>query len=629
MLSQDSFAEESGSLFSRLAGLDLPQKLWLIALGLILLFVPLYFVGVALQDDVNSLQSQVAPLETALAITPTAVPLVAQVEQTTAVSPTLSAANINWPAAMNVIRTYNPDDIIITGITQADNQLFISGQAVNDALVVAYARSLESSGVFKQVLVESIVVAAAAETPTPLLETTRIVDMVVTNTAVPGVPTASSTPTITSTPKPTWTPTPDLRDAFEWDDTVASPLYLNDTQRHNFYPTFDVDLVTFLAKAGRTYRVYTLNLSAGVDTFLTVTRGETTLTNDDATFGTLASSVTIQAAGDADSSVLVRITNRGAYGADKYYQVRVEELVPTATSTAAPVTPSTPTMTPSPTNTAVSTSTPTPSNTPGVTPDLRDAFEPDDGVPPLIVAGTPQQHNFYPAGDVDTVQFAVQGERVYEAQTTNLGAGIDTKMMVSLGASSWENDNYAPAGSGNLASAICFSTTPEQAGQTAVITIENVNPQFEPDKYYALSLMDVPDLQLSADQLDFSVAAGAAEPVTQMVSLTAAKVVSWTAVSDMPWLTLDMLTGTTPANLTVSAAGTGLAEGLHEGRITFTWSTACQKEIPVTLQVTAPAGSSIDFGGQVAHKPVLNVGKRTAFQGNGPVEFVIMVELGN
>jgi len=531
--------------------------------------------------------------------------------------------------AMNFIRTYNPSEITITGINQVDNLLFISGQAANDAIVVDYARSLESSGAFKRVQVESIVVAAVIETPTPLIDTTRIVEIVGTTTAVPGVPTASLTPTITSTPKPTWTPTPDLRDDFEWDDTVAKPLYLNDIQRHNFYPTFDVDLVTFLAKAGRTYRVFTQNLSPGVDTFLTVSHGETTLTNDDASVGTLASSVTVQAPADADISVLVRMTNRGAYGADKYYQVRVQEIVPTVTPTAVPVTPSTPTMTPTLANTAVSTNTPMPSNTPTATPDLRDAFEPDEGDPPLIVVGEKQVHSFYPTGDVDNVQFAVKGGRVYAAQTSDLAVGIDTKMVVSLGESSWENDDYAPPGSGNFASAVCWKTIAEQDGETAVITLENGSPQFEPDKYYTVSLIELPDLQLNVDRLDFTVASGATEPVTGLVSLTATDVVSWTAVTDTPWLSLNLLTGTTPANLVVSANGAGLSAGNYEGSIIFSWSTACEKEIPVILEVTAPASGSLDSDWQIANKSAVNVGKRTAFQGNGPVEFVIVVELGD
>ncbi|KAA3661892.1 MAG: hypothetical protein DWQ04_15075 [Chloroflexi bacterium] len=629
MLSRNSFDEESGLIFSRLARLGLPQILWLIALGLIILFVPLYFIGAALQDDVSSLQSELAPLETALASAPTPLPLATQVAQTTAVSATLLTDNINWPAAMNFIRTYNPSEITITGINQVDNQLFISGQAANDALVVAYARSLETSGAFKRVQVESIVVAAGAETPTPLIDTTRVVEIVGTTTAVPGVPTVSPTPTITSTPLPTWTPTPDLRDDFEWDDTVAKTLFLNDIQRHNFYPTFDVDLVTFLAKAGRTYRVYTQNLTAGVDTFLTVSHGETTLTNDDASLGTLASSVTVQAPDDADISVLVRITNRGAYGADKYYQVLVQEIVPTVTPTSVPVTPSTPTLTPTLTNTAVSTNTPIPSTPPTATPDLRDDFEPDEVDAPLIAVGETQAHSFYPTSDGDNVQFAVKGERVYEVQTSELAVGIDTKMVVSLGETSWENDDYAPSGSGNFASAVCFTTTAEQDGETAVIHLENVTPQFEPDKYYTLSLVELPDLQLNVEQLDFTLASDATEPATELVALTATNVVSWTAVSDTPWLSLDLLTGTTPANLTVSANSTDLAEGLHEGSITFSWSTVCEKEIPVTLNVTAPASSSLNSDWQTANKPAVNVGKRTAFQGKGLVEFVIVVELGD
>ncbi len=142
-----------------------------------------------------------------------------------------------------------------------------------------------------------------------------------------------STDTPVPTPTPIPTPTPDLRDAYEPDDN-PKPIAVGETQTHNFYPDSDedkVDKVEFLAKAGRSYRVFTSGLALGVDTSLKVSVGGATYTNDDRQPGDLSSEVVFQAGGDVWP--LVEVTNRGQYGPDKWYQITVEEIVPTPTPT--------------------------------------------------------------------------------------------------------------------------------------------------------------------------------------------------------------------------------------------------------------------------------------------------------
>jgi len=76
----------------------------------------------------------------------------------------------------------------------------------------------------------------------------------------------------------------------------------------------------------------------GVDTSLNISVGGTTYTNDDRQPGDLSSEVVFQAGGDVWP--LVEVTNRGQYGADKWYQIIVEEIVltPTPTPTSTPAT---------------------------------------------------------------------------------------------------------------------------------------------------------------------------------------------------------------------------------------------------------------------------------------------------
>jgi Tfp pilus assembly protein PilN len=186
------------------------------------------------------------------------------------------------------------------------------------------------------------------------------------------IPTPTSTPTPTDTPTSTATPatptdtaippdtptfTPDPRDVYEPDDTDPKPIAVGETQTHNFYPDNDVDGVKFLAKAGRYYRLFTSGLALGVDTSLTVSLDGTIHTNDDRQPGDLSSEIMFQVMTSYDVEALVEVINRGQYGPDKWYQITVEEIIPTPTSTPTPT--DTPTSTATPTATSTNTATPT------------------------------------------------------------------------------------------------------------------------------------------------------------------------------------------------------------------------------------------------------------------------------
>ncbi len=176
--------------------------------------------------------------------------------------------------------------------------------------------------------------------------------------------TPSSTATTTWTPTVTWTPTetatrtPILTDQYEPNDINPSLIAVGETQTHSFYPLGDVDKVTFRAKGGRWYAVYTSNLAVGVDTRLELWVGNELYENDDAIPGQLASRIEFMAPGEV--MVVVTVTNLDQFGRDKYYDITVMEMPPTVTPTV------TETATPTPTETP--TYTPTPTHTPSPTP---------------------------------------------------------------------------------------------------------------------------------------------------------------------------------------------------------------------------------------------------------------------
>ena len=206
-------------------------------------------------------------------------------------------------------------------------------------------------------------------TDTPVPTHTAIPTASPTNTPAPtDTPIPSATFTLTPTVEPSTTPV--LGDQYEENDIEPSAIAVGETQTHNFYPTGDVDKVTFRAKPGRWYAVSTSNLAVGVDTRLELWVAGERYENDDGTPGQLASLIRFRSPSEA--MVVITITNLDQFGADKFYDISVVELAPTLTPTPThtptPTGTLSPTSTPSNTATSTATGTPTRTDTPTWTP---------------------------------------------------------------------------------------------------------------------------------------------------------------------------------------------------------------------------------------------------------------------
>jgi len=291
------------------------------------------------------------------------------------------------------------------------------------------------------------------------LQSIRAISVTSTPTGATVAPTAA----ITSTAVPPG-------DQYEIDDFQPKDIIVNQPQRHSFHPVFDGDKVKFLAKAGRYYRVYTSDLTPGVDTFLNVNVGGLTYTNDDRQPGELISEVGFQVTSGSDTQVIVTVTNRGQYDPDKLYTITVEEVIPTPTAT------STSTSTPTPSSTPPPPITGTPSRTP--TPDLRDKYEPDDVNPKPIAVGETQRHNSFPDGDFDKVKFLAKSGRYYRVSTSDLVLGVDTTLRVDVAGQTYTNDDRQP---GDPSSELQFQV-PAGSDAEATVTVTN-RGQFGPDKH--------------------------------------------------------------------------------------------------------------------------------------------------
>jgi len=152
---------------------------------------------------------------------------------------------------------------------------------------------------------------------------------------------ATSTPTVqpTNTLTPSPTATADLRDSYEPDGTTPKPIALGEIQTHNFYPTGDIDKISFVVKGGHYYQVLTSDLAIGVDTSVTVSLDGSQWTNDDyAAKGSniFASAVCFQASQDGTASAAVSNMAK-MYAPDKTYRIRVSEVATLNASPCLPV----------------------------------------------------------------------------------------------------------------------------------------------------------------------------------------------------------------------------------------------------------------------------------------------------
>ena len=401
----------------------------------------------------------------------------ASVSSISALEELLREEHVDWPAVMSVLRSRDPTKLALRTITQDGRRIRIEGRASDEAAVVAYAQSLEASPLFKRVVIQFI----------------KVVDEPF-RTKEPTPPSGASATTVEATRSATASP----GDAFEPDEQVAKDLFLGHTQQHSFHPAGDTDRVRFLAKAWRYYKVYTSNLAPGVDTFLTVQVGDTIYTNDDETAGSLRSIVAFQVTHGYDAEVIVEISNRGAFGPDRKYNITAEEFIPTATpnppeTTATPSPePATPTPVPAnthPASTSVPTNTyPAPTSRPSATAtfDVRDRYEPDDWTPRVIELGETQAHSFYPRNDIDTVVFETTPGRCYRVSTFGLAPLVDTLLVVETGGVRVTNNDREED---DLSSEITF-WAPSKGDARAVISILNLGT-WGPGQWYRVTITDV------------------------------------------------------------------------------------------------------------------------------------------
>lgn len=438
--------------------------LWLACLAFLVLLGPIYLTSTYAKGETASLQASLESAEATLTAAfepdPTSQALrqaleetAGQVQETDLLSEQLQNADVDWSHIMSALSQYDPQALVLTTVSQDGARLALEGLAADEDVVVRYVRSLEDSRLFSHVTLQSMKSTERTDVPFPSHSLAP---------STPSAPTPYSPPS--ATPKPTLSNA--AGDKYEPDEGQAPMLLPGQPQQHSFDPENDTDRVRFLAKQGRSYRVYTSELAQGVDTSLVVRLDGWAYANDDEQPGMLTSSVLIHAPADRDAEALLEISNRGVYGPAQTYTVNVEEVLTTPTPSPAP------------------TLSPTPQPTP--TFDLRDGHEPDDQSPTIIEPGESQTHSFYPDGDVDRLSFLAQGHKAYRVYTEGLAPDVDTFLYVRVGADSYVHDNV---GENDPRSEVCIEIG-DTENVTVIIEVSN-RGRYGPAQWYRIAVEEI------------------------------------------------------------------------------------------------------------------------------------------
>jgi len=121
------------------------------------------------------------------------------------------------------------------------------------------------------------------------------------------------------------------------------------------------------------------------------------------------------------------------------------------------------------------------------------------------------------------------------------------------------------------------------------INLSNSIPAIAVEVVYTIASANT--ITATPTTLSFTQVAGGAAPPTQSVSLTAGSPTTFSASSNVNFLSLNMSSGTTPATLIVTENAVGLGAGTYQGIIAITGGQA-EVDIVVTLTVTTSATTS-------------------------------------
>jgi Tfp pilus assembly protein PilN len=157
--------------------------IWLVVLSLGALFLPLYLVSTSIQEETQTLTVTLTAIQATLEFTPEPAEQELALENTlshlrdqiNALQPVITGlveSKVDWLNTFAVIGRYDAGRIILTGVSQTENRLVLTGQATSESDVMAYFQLLDESTTFDRVVVQSIVLretSSSAATVKPII----------------------------------------------------------------------------------------------------------------------------------------------------------------------------------------------------------------------------------------------------------------------------------------------------------------------------------------------------------------------------------------------------------------------------------------------------------------------------
>jgi Tfp pilus assembly protein PilN len=151
--------------------------LWLVVFSLAGLILPLVLISTAVAQDNRKVALELAQIEQDIesarqpepeeqTLRDSLLETQQQVTMLKGVREDIVTRHVNWSAVMTAVGNYGSVRMTLTGLSQTEKQITLSGQAETESTIIAYARMLEETGLFSRVVVQSISLSVIP-TPTP------------------------------------------------------------------------------------------------------------------------------------------------------------------------------------------------------------------------------------------------------------------------------------------------------------------------------------------------------------------------------------------------------------------------------------------------------------------------------
>jgi hypothetical protein len=206
-------------------------------------------------------------------------------------------------------------------------------------------------------------------------------------------------------------------------------------------------------------------------------------------------------------------------------------------------------------------------------------------ISPPVIAVEPQLLEFV----------AIQGGSNPDAKMLQIiNAGGGTLNWSAVADVSWvklSQDRGTAPSTITVAVNISGLTVATHSGRITITAPGATNSPFIVAVILTIQPSQLPRIQVAPDRLTFQATLGGAPPAPQTLTIanTGGGILSWTALTDVPWIKLVPMSGAAPpeAKVSVSVEITGLGVGRQEGRIIVTASDAVNSPVivPVTLQI--------------------------------------------